>query len=136
MTKKKFLLMTSFVFVMLGVLCTSCKSDDDSGIRVEEKLLGSWVAPPDDDGDFFEYVLSASGEFVENIYVEGRIEDVFKGTYTVQDNTITISIATHQEVPHRPKEYIRVFTARFRIEGKQLFLYAPSTDESVILTKK
>ena len=134
--KSKLFLLASVVYAFVGVLCTSCQSDDDSEIRVEEKLLGSWVAPPDDDGDFYEYVFSASGEIMENIYVEGRIEDVFKGTYTVQDSTITFSFTSHQEVPHRPKEYIQVFTARFRIEGKQLFLYAPSTDESVILTKK
>ena len=133
--KSKSLLITFLLFVIAGMIFTSCQSNSDNEISTEETLIGSWSMAPNEYGDIMEYVFSSTGEFTENVYIEGKKEDVFKGTYSVQKNTLTISIATHQELPYPAKEYISVITVSFRIDGDKLYLQSLTTDESAILTK-
>ena len=125
----------SRILFVAGMIFTSCQSNSDNEISTEETLIGSWSMAPNEYGDIIEYVFSSTGEFTENVYIEGKKEDVFKGTYSVQKNTLTISIATHQELPYPAKEYISVITVSFRIDGDKLYLQSLTTDESAILTK-
>ena len=134
--KSRSLLIHLFLFCVTGIIFTSCQSNHDNEISMEEMLVGSWSLDPNEYGDIIEYVFSSTGEFTENVYTEGKKEDVFKGTYSVQKNTLTISIATHQERQFPAKEYINIISVSFRIDGDKLYLQSLTTDESAILTKK
>ncbi len=138
---KTYKLLYSFVLLLIGVAFTACGDDDNDTSETQRQLIiGTWDTEPNEDGDIFEFIFNANGQFVENIYIEGQIDDIMERSYSINEDVINIIISIHKERigsnKWAEKTINNTQTFRFHIEGKKLKISTLSGDRTMILTRK
>ena len=140
MEKKIFRQLAAILLVaFVGCVLVSC-GDDEEETTPQNSLIGTWTAVPDEDGDVSEMVFSADGSFTNNIYIDGRIEDIFLGRYSVAADKVTIRFSVHKERNSdnvwSDLPYEEEVELQFSVKGKQLQLKRTDTGETESYTLK
>ena len=102
-------------------------------------LIDTWVRVLEY-GDIYEINFMDNGKCVHNIYIDGQIDDIFEGTYTVNGDTIISHIQLHKEHCYgsvwAEKELNDVKEIRFQIEGDSLIISSLTDEETLVYTRK
>ena len=138
MRNSKLLYFIAF-FVMITVI--SCSEDDKDFVEIQkQQLIGTWDAAPNEYGDIYEMVFMADGHFTDNVIINGRIDDIFEGTYIIEGNIINKSYTIHRErldsYNWSKRECTDIIKFQFYVEGDKMTITSLSGDESAVYIRK
>jgi hypothetical protein len=131
-------LLTTFVFVACGDKDDDVNPQQEEQVNPNDQLVGTWEAV-NELGDATQFVFYKDGKLVYYIYNKELVDDIFEGTYVIDDDRISLLYLVHKERvggnewSEQTANETRLF--RFSVSNNELTLYSLTTDESTTFSK-